>query len=108
MSDLVGNPEDRFSRVAAHYVNRSRQDIDSCKHKNALKSMEFSKRGEYFCPPVSWLSPYLTGMRQPRDCYANCVAKLSYGIHASVARVRMCRKLVANSTRERFSVSKQV
>ena len=27
MSDLVGNPEDRFSRVAAHIMSKSMSDI---------------------------------------------------------------------------------
>ena len=33
------------------YVNYEKQDNFSRKHENTLKSMEFYKRDEYFCPP---------------------------------------------------------
>ena len=33
------------------YVNLEKQDNFSRKHENTLKSMEFYKRDEYFCPP---------------------------------------------------------
>ena len=32
------------------YVNQEKQDKFSSKRKNTCKSMEFSKRDEYFCP----------------------------------------------------------
>ena len=33
------------------YVNLEKQDNFSRKHENTLKSMEFYKHDEYFCPP---------------------------------------------------------
>ena len=34
------------------YVIHVKQDKFSCKRENTCKSMEFSKRDEYFCPVV--------------------------------------------------------
>ena len=33
-------------------VNQEKQDKFSSKRENTCKSMEFSKRDEYFCPPT--------------------------------------------------------
>ena len=46
MSDLVGNPEDRFSRVAAHFVTAIHEGSHYCPHSYNVNFTTLKKTAE--------------------------------------------------------------
>ena len=74
MSDLFGNPEDRFSRVAAHFmvmrqsctceVSRANNSVTAIKNKTKKKKKKKKKTQASF--PV-WLSSLETGIFNLQD-----------------------------------------
>ena len=53
------------------YVDQVKQDKFSCKRENTCKSMEFSKRDEYFCPPtVSGTYTMKTNRKQNKQLFS--------------------------------------
>ena len=55
MSDLVGNPEDRFSRVEAHYINNHNLEFNKIHPGGSFSKFLlffYGRKRNDFCPTV--------------------------------------------------------
>ena len=100
MSDLVGNPEDRFSRVAAHISHAMRQP-DFCKYaktKTQLSSAVSNQR-LCFCFMDSSIHPFKSEISSFQDFLCDCTGpdnqSSSYAAH-----------MLAGITKPAFRMSK--